>query len=112
MEQVTATVIREVFSFKNLNNVVSFSVFPWGLGQVFKGGPKSLLTNKPSCLFSTGRRVIEDIHVAGQVFLHSLGLFCISPVPALSDGIWTDLSWSIGKLFIISGYPWRITKIA
>lgn len=112
MEELTATVIREVFSFKNLNNVLSFSAFQWGLGQVFKDGPQLLLTNKPSCLFSTRRGVTEDTRVAGQVFLNCLGLFCISPLPALSDDIWTDLRWSISKLFIISGYPQRITKIA
>lgn len=84
----------------------------WIWKKFLKMGKKSLLTNKPSCPFSTGRRVTEDTHVAGQVLLNSLELFCISPVPALSDEIWTDLRWSISKLFIISEHPQRITKIA
>lgn len=46
-----------------------FCAFQWGLEQVFKDGSRSLLTKKHGCLFSTGRGVTEDTHVAGQVFL-------------------------------------------
>lgn len=85
-----------------------FSAFRWGLEQVVKDGPKSLLTNKPGCLFSTGRGVTEDTHVAGQVFLPE---HWGCSMPALSDDIQTDLRWSIGKLFIISNTLGELQKL-
>lgn len=76
---------REVFSFKNLNNVLSIQCLAMGFGTSFQRWAKIITTNNPNCLFSTGRAVTEDTHFAGQVFLNSLGLFCFSPMPALSN---------------------------